>query len=146
MSMNRLLSLHLTCLVIVSVFLLLAVAGHRLLAQEAAGADAEGLVLNGDAAAGKAVYRKHCVSCHGERGDGRGPEAEQLYPPPRNYQDPGVMAKLTDEFIYTIIKDGGGAVGKSAQMESWSEILSDREIRDVGAFIRTFAKTSEQDE
>jgi mono/diheme cytochrome c family protein len=39
----------------------------------------------GAAAAGKAVYDRHCAACHGEKGDGNGPAAVWLYPKPRNF-------------------------------------------------------------
>ncbi|MCR9201226.1 MAG: cytochrome c [Planctomycetaceae bacterium] len=34
---------------------------------------------------GQAVYRKRCVQCHGENGDGNGEAADHLYPRPRDY-------------------------------------------------------------
>jgi mono/diheme cytochrome c family protein len=37
-----------------------------------------------DAAAGKPLYLQWCSGCHGERGDGAGPAAGFLDPPPRN--------------------------------------------------------------
>ncbi len=39
----------------------------------------------GDAAAGKAVYERKCLLCHGEKGDGKGPGAERLDPKPRDF-------------------------------------------------------------
>src|SRR5207248_11511324 len=38
-----------------------------------------------DANAGKAVYERKCVGCHGEKGDGKGPAAELLLPKPRDF-------------------------------------------------------------
>lgn len=34
---------------------------------------------------GRVVYMHHCAACHGERGDGRGPAAETMRPPPRDF-------------------------------------------------------------
>ncbi len=34
---------------------------------------------------GGRIYRRRCASCHGVTGDGNGPAAEYLNPPPRNY-------------------------------------------------------------
>src|SRR2546428_353773 len=39
----------------------------------------------GDANAGKAVYERKCLLCHGEKGDGKGPAAELLDPKPRDF-------------------------------------------------------------
>ena len=33
---------------------------------------------------GKAAYAKYCTSCHGPKGEGDGPVAKALKPPPRN--------------------------------------------------------------
>lgn len=35
--------------------------------------------------AGKKVYEKKCIHCHGEKGDGKGPAAPFLFPPPRDF-------------------------------------------------------------
>src|SRR6266404_7231159 len=39
----------------------------------------------GDAAAGKGVYERKCLLCHGEKGDGNGAGAEHLVPRPRDF-------------------------------------------------------------
>src|SRR4051794_15817034 len=39
---------------------------------------------------GYALYRKHCLHCHGVSGAGDGPTAEFLYPRPRDYR-PGIF-------------------------------------------------------
>lgn len=41
-------------------------------------------------AGGYALYRKHCLHCHGVSGDGMGPTAEFLFPRPRDYR-PGIF-------------------------------------------------------
>jgi mono/diheme cytochrome c family protein len=42
-------------------------------------------LLAADAGAGKALYERFCISCHGERGDGRGYSAQWLDPRPRDF-------------------------------------------------------------
>ena len=37
-------------------------------------------------AAGSTLYRRHCLHCHGVTGDGRGPTAPWVNPPPRDYR------------------------------------------------------------
>ena len=34
---------------------------------------------------GKAVYDQWCSSCHGEKGDGKGPAADFVWPKPRDF-------------------------------------------------------------
>ena len=38
-----------------------------------------------DVEAGKAIYFKKCVWCHGPQGAGDGPSADRLWPRPRNF-------------------------------------------------------------
>src|ERR1700694_3219382 len=40
----------------------------------------------GNAARGKVVYERYCVSCHGENGDGRGEAADAIFPKPRDFR------------------------------------------------------------
>jgi len=37
---------------------------------------------------GAAVYKVHCVACHGENADGKGPAAVAFTPGPRDFTDP----------------------------------------------------------
>ena len=41
--------------------------------------------LTGHAAAAKTTYRRYCVGCHGELGDGEGENAQWIDPKPRNF-------------------------------------------------------------
>ena len=89
---------------------------------------------------GKALYLEHCASCHGNEGKGDGPDAKDLNPKPRNHTDGNFMNRLRDNYLFTVVKNGGQAVGKSDQMPGWGNILSDPDITDVIAFVRTLAK------
>ena len=62
-------------------------AGIRVLAVTAALLIVPGVAWGqaGDANAGKAVYERKCLLCHGEKGDGKGPAAELLDPKPRDF-------------------------------------------------------------
>lgn len=102
------------------------------------GAFAGGFELKGDAAKGEAQYKTLCVSCHGEKGDGAGPAGAALTPKPTNFTDAANAARLTDEYTYKVIKEGGAAVGKSPLMVSWSAALKDDELRNVTAYVLKF--------
>lgn len=91
--------------------------------------------LKGDAAKGEATYKTMCASCHGEKGDGNGAAAAALNPKPTNFHDPANAERLTEEYTYKIIKDGGAANGKSPLMVAWSGSLKDDQIRDVAAYV-----------
>lgn len=100
----------------------------------------EPFALNGDRVKGKDHFTLLCISCHGEKGKGDGVAAKAvlLKPKPTSFADPANASRLTDEWVYKVIKDGGPSHGKSALMVSWSGSLNDQEIRNVAAYVLTF--------
>ncbi len=93
----------------------------------------------GDPKLGKQKYVENmrCSACHGESGIGDGPAAVALNPKPRNYTDCAVMSKKSDAELFKVIKEGGAAAGLSPLMVAFGSQLSDKEIWDVIAFIRS---------
>ena len=101
----------------------------------------------GDPANGKVIFTTNCASCHGESGKGDGPVGVALNPHPRDFTKaefkfdaakdgkPGSDAALTN-----VIKNGAGAYGGSPLMAPWGGTLSDADIQNVIAYIRTFHK------
>jgi cytochrome c len=101
----------------------------------------DGFVISGDPVKGEATYKLYCVLCHGATGLGDGPGAAALNPKPRNFQDKAEMSKISDKEIFTAIKSGGAAVGKSPLMVAWGAILGDdQKVHDVAAYVRSLAK------
>jgi mono/diheme cytochrome c family protein len=92
-----------------------------------------------DATRGAARYAALCASCHGARGGGDGPLAASLDPRPAAHNNGAVMNALSDDYLFKVIVEGGPAVGKSPLMAPWGGTLSDEDVRDVIAFIRTLA-------
>lgn len=92
-----------------------------------------------DIAAGKGVYFRKCVWCHGPDGAGDGPSAIRLVTKPRNFnagtfkiRHTGSGELPTDEDLRNSVKHGlPGSV-----MPNWSGILKDQEIAQVVAFIK----------
>jgi len=93
-----------------------------------------------DLAAGARLYATYCASCHGPEGAGDGPVAAGLNPKPAAHNDGTYMRTLSDEHLFKVIKEGGPSVGKSPLMAPWGGTLSDAQIHDVVAFVRTLAK------
>jgi len=92
-------------------------------------------------AAGQAIYRTQCLQCHGPTGRGDGPVGLTLIPPPADlYQhtQPGVHP---DGRLYNWITNG---VAPDSQMPAFKDILSDEDRWNVVNYIRTFARTEEE--
>ncbi|HEX6112340.1 MAG TPA: cytochrome c [Geminicoccaceae bacterium] len=88
----------------------------------------------GDAAHGAALYKRYCSGCHGA--DGRG-GAHTFMPHIQNLTRKDYIEFIPDGFLFTVIAEGGVAVGKSGYMPAWRGTLSEQDIKDVIAFIRT---------
>ncbi len=87
------------------------------------------------AARGRAVFASHCVQCHGDNGKGDGRIARLYNPKPSDL----TASTQTDGYKADIIRKGGASVGRSVIMPAWDNELSDAEIRDVVAYLRTIA-------
>ena len=96
--------------------------------------------LRGDAKRGAPLHLQHCAACHGVDG-----KAEVIVmhmdEPPKDQSDPVYMRTLPDEYLYLVICRGGAAVGKNFIMPKFGDVISDQDIRDVIAWIRTFSGT-----
>lgn len=77
------------------------------------------------------LYRRHCSSCHGRDGRGRGPAASVLDPPPRNFRG-DTLARRTDRELFEVIT--GGRPGRG--MPGWEGVLSERERWALVRYLR----------
>jgi len=103
----------------------------------------EGFVLNGDAEAGRAVFLKKCVVCHGEQGDGQGRITTD--PPVRDLRDRDYMRRRSDWEILLVIRDGGPAIGQSEKMLAWGKLLSEQELHDLVVYVRSLSEGGPED-
>jgi mono/diheme cytochrome c family protein len=94
-----------------------------------------------DAARGATLYATYCATCHGPRGDGDGPGAAALDPKPAKHSDSAYMDALSDDHLLRVIQQGGPAVGRSPLMPAWGGSLSDAQIRDLVAFVRSLSRS-----
>lgn len=86
---------------------------------------------------GKAIYegKGTCANCHGIAGNGRGPAAIQLNPPPRDFRHHGFWRHRTEGELFWVIKHGSPGTA----MAAFGPILSDEEIWSVIQYERAFA-------
>jgi cytochrome c oxidase cbb3-type subunit 3 len=93
-----------------------------------------------DLAATRKEFVKFCSKCHGTEGKGDGPQADALTTKPRDFTDCAHMKAMTDETIFTAIKEGGEAVHLSKDMPAWKDGMEDDEIRDLIVYVRSLCK------
>ncbi|HEX9756542.1 MAG TPA: cytochrome c [Nitrospiria bacterium] len=109
---------------------------------------------------GKKLFSFYCAACHGEKGNGKGFNADNLDPHPRDLTDAGerYMADASNDDIFNAIKKGlsgvvwdDGSIKPAKVMDEeygfgstlmpyWGSTLSDDEIWSLVAFIRTLHK------
>src|SRR5262249_40173909 len=89
----------------------------------------------GDVHHGEAIFMRYCQGCHGPDGKGGG---KGFMPHVGPLAKKGYIEYLPDEYLAEVISEGGPVVGKSGFMPSWKTTLSQQDIADVIAFIRTF--------
>ena len=87
-----------------------------------------------DAAHGESLFTKLCAGCHGK--DGRG-GAHTFMPHVDTLTKKGYIDQMPDEYLAFVIGEGGEAAGKSAYMPSWKSKLSEQDIQDLVALIRS---------
>lgn len=98
-----------------------------MLGQGYAGSKAQG----GDVARGKTLFARNCAGCHGPEGGGDG--YRLLGPDPANLTSPATRRKSDSALLKTIHE------GKP-NMPAWKGNLSEKQSRDVLAYVRTLAK------
>jgi hypothetical protein len=93
-------------------------------------------VTEGNLLRGKEVFLDRCVGCHGLKGDGNGPGARFLSPPPADFTDADDACCGGDtgpgDFYYRILRGWPGTA-----MENFGDRLSVNDIWRVVLFLKT---------
>lgn len=93
-----------------------------------------------DLEAGREIYVRNCIFCHGDALDGNGMFADALRPRPANFRDSGTIAQLSESYVFWRVAKGGpglppeGTPWNSA-MPAWEDELSIEEMWQVIAYI-----------
>ena len=89
---------------------------------------------------GKEMNEKYCIRCHDpESTTERVSNFDNLSPKPHPFGDGATLNSLKDSDLANIIRRGGAAVGKSAQMPPWGATLKPAELKALIAYIRAVA-------
>jgi len=87
------------------------------------------------AARGKSLFDQYCATCHGERGDGKGPGAASLNPSPADFTDPHFIHGETPYDFYHVISLGK----RNTAMPAWDGVLSVQDRWDLISYVWTLA-------
>ena len=93
---------------------------------------AEPKARSGDVAGGKTLFVRYCTGCHGPEGGGDGYKFLRG-PDPANLTSPSIKKK-SDAVLLKTIHEG------KPNMPPWNTRLSEKESRDVLAYVRTLGK------
>jgi len=85
-----------------------------------------------DALVGGRIYRRYCIACHGEKGDGQTPLGRVLSPHPPNFTNADATRRLDDRALAQAIVYGRPGTA----MASWGGILDSEDTRRVILYIR----------
>jgi mono/diheme cytochrome c family protein len=93
--------------------------------------------LKGDADKGRRFYNANCATCHGIKGDGKGPRAYFINPKPRDFLSAESRAMLNRPTLFA--STSAGRLG--SEMPAWSKVLTNQEIADVAEHVfRSFIR------
>ncbi|MBI4400690.1 MAG: c-type cytochrome [Nitrospirae bacterium] len=96
-----------------------------------------------DLQAGKRIYQKWCMNCHGAQGDGAGPAADFLRPRPRDFRQGLFKIRTTqsgqlpsDQDLFNVITKGMPGTG----MPGWEKVLTEAERWQLVSYLKTFSR------
>ncbi len=93
-----------------------------------------------DAAA--SLFAANCARCHGEKGDGEGPDAPLLDVEIVDFTSPQYHHGTTAEAIRNVIEKGGSETGMSPLMPPWKDVLEPHEIDHLVIYIQSLPASS----
>jgi mono/diheme cytochrome c family protein len=102
-----------------------------------------GQVEGADLGAGQRVYAAQCAVCHGASGrpDPNNPVVKGLGIMPADFSDPLFNSREPAADWEMVIRHGGHAMGLAEQMPAQGEVLSDEEISNVTAYVKSLVET-----
>jgi mono/diheme cytochrome c family protein len=97
--------------------------------------------LKGRASAGKELYRRFCIGCHGQQGDGSGENAPWMDPKPRDLTAAVYKCRSTPTGTLPTDQDLFNAISRgfvATSMPAWHP-LTDQQRADLVAYIKSYS-------
>jgi mono/diheme cytochrome c family protein len=86
-------------------------------------------------AEGRTLFQAHCSACHGETGEGNGPAADGMVPPPSSLRWVMSRPMAWDAYLMWSISEGGAALGSS--MPAYKDTLGESDRWRIIHYLRT---------
>jgi cytochrome c6 len=90
------------------------------------------------AATATEAWSEHCARCHAADGSGNTKVGKKMKA--KDYTKADVQAGMTDAAIVKAITEGVFDENKKERMAAYKDKLSEKEIKDLAAHVRTFKK------
>lgn len=84
--------------------------------------------------AGRKLFQRSCMPCHGQSGRGDGPAAFALNPKPKDLSDTERMRNMTDGELFWKVSEGRG------NMPSFADAHTDEERWQIINYLRALAR------
>jgi cytochrome c oxidase cbb3-type subunit III len=94
----------------------------------------------GNSKRGEDLYLEKCVLCHGTQGEGWDWSKRAEKPPIPIPDLAKVVPQRSDQYLFDIINGGGEAVGKTRLMPPFGFQLSNDDVWDIVAYMRSLGK------
>lgn len=87
--------------------------------------------LKGNFDKGRDFFMHNCFTCHGKKGNGRGPRSKFMNPKPRNFLSADTRSRFNRPALFHAISKG--VVG--SVMPAWEKVLTPQQIANVAEFV-----------
>lgn len=85
---------------------------------------------------GQELYQERCVLCHGSKGLGWDWDSKVDRPPVPVPNLLEVLPQRSDGYLFSVIRDGGEAVGRTQFMPAFGFNMTEQDLKDIVAYLR----------